>query len=190
MINGKFEYKVPKLLLSVDKIQVKTLCGKNCQREIYLGTEENQKVQGYVSSSHRRLIPEVSQFSGTTVRISCGIDVEGMNPGESFQGNLCFLTNFGEYQVPFYVEIEKVPVTSTSGQIASLEAFAQLARKDFREAFRLFTSDGFRSIMQGAPRKERALYLGMTHNPVTYQHLEEFLIGAGQKEPVQITWIR
>ena len=188
MINGKFEYKVPKLLLSVDKIQVKTLCGKNCQREIYLGTEENQKVQGYVSSSHRRLIPEVSQFSGTTVRISCGIDVEGMNPGESFQGNLCFLTNFGEYQVPFYVEIEKVPVTSTSGQIASLEAFAQLARKDFREAFRLFTSDGFRSIMQGAPRKERALYLGMTHNPVTYQHLEEFLIGAGQKEPVQITW--
>lgn len=186
MINGKFEYEVPKLILSVEEIRVKTLCGKNCQRDIYLGNRENQKIQGYVSSSHRRVIPEVSQFSGSTVKISYGIDVEGLAPGECFQGTLCFLTNFGEYQIPFYVEIEKVPVTSTSGQIATLEEFTNLSKKDFREAFRLFTSESFREVMQERSLKEKALYLGMTHNPVTYQHLEEFLIGAGQKEPIQI----
>lgn len=187
MINGKFEYEVPGLLLSVDKIQIVTPCGKNCQREIYLGTKENQKVQGYVSSSHRRVVPEVSQFSGTTVKISYGVDVEGMSPGESFSGYLNLLTNFGEYQIPFEIEIEKIPVTSTSGQITTLEEFGHLARKDFREAFRLFTSAGFRQVMENTAPKERALYAGMSHNPVTYQHLEEFLVGIGQKEPVQIS---
>ena len=105
MINGKFEYEVPKLILSQERIQIRTSCKKNSQGEIYLGTKENCKIRGYVSSSHRRVVPEVSQFTGTAVKISYGIDVEGLLPGESFQGQLTFLTNVGEYHIPFFVEI-------------------------------------------------------------------------------------
>ena len=103
MINGKFEYEVPKLILSQERIQIRTSCKKNSQGEIYLGTKENCKIRGYVSSSHRRVVPEVSQFTGTAVKISYGIDVEGLLPGESFQGQLTFLTNVGEYPIPFFV---------------------------------------------------------------------------------------
>lgn len=122
MINGKFEYEVPKLILSQERIQIRTSCKKNSQGEIYLGTKENCKIRGYVSSSHRRVVPEVSQFTGTAVKISYGIDVEGLLPGESFQGQLTFLTNVGEYHIPFFVEIETNPVTSTSGEISTLES--------------------------------------------------------------------
>lgn len=187
MINGKFEYEVPKLILSQERIQIRTSCKKNSQGEIYLGTKENCKIRGYVSSSHRRVVPEVSQFTGTAVKISYGIDVEGLLPGESFQGQLTFLTNVGEYHIPFFVEIETNPVTSTSGEISTLEEFAKLARRDFREAFRLFTSENFQQVLRGSTEKTFSLYQGMTHNPVTYQHLEEFLISAGQKEPVNLT---
>lgn len=187
MINGKFEYEVPKLILSQERIQIRTSCKKNSQGEIYLGTKENCKIRGYVSSSHRRVVPEVSQFTGTAVKISYGIDVEGLLPADSFQGQLTFLTNVGEYHIPFFVEIETNPVTSTSGEISTLEEFAKLARRDFREAFRLFTSENFQQVLRGSTEKTFSLYQGMTHNPVTYQHLEEFLISAGQKEPVNLT---
>lgn len=186
MINGKFEYEVPRLLISERQIQICASCGENCQGEIHLGTKGNHKIRGYVSSSHRRVVPEVSQFAGTAVNISYGVDVEGMAPGESFQGRLTFLTNLGEYHIPFSVETEKIPVTSTSGEIAALEEFAKLAQRDFREAFRLFTSANFQQVLSNSPQKDLALYQGMSRNPVTYQHLEEFLIAAGCKEPVQI----
>ena len=45
MINGKFEYEVPKLILSQERIQIRTSCKKNSQGEIYLGTKENCKIR-------------------------------------------------------------------------------------------------------------------------------------------------
>lgn len=32
-----------------------------------------------------------------------------------------------------------------------------------------------------------ALYQGLSHKPVTFQHLEEFLVALGQKEPVMLS---
>lgn len=40
--------------------------------------------------------------------------------------------------------------------------------------------------MAGAGNREKALYAGMSRQPVTYQHLEEFFIGLKGKEPVSL----
>ena len=59
--------------------------------------------------------------------------------------------------------------------------------KDPREAFRLFTSEHFQKILSGKNFVYTALYKGMSHNPVTYQHMEEFLIAAKEKEPIVLS---
>ena len=54
--------------------------------------------------------------------------------------------------------------------------FAEIARKDFREAYHLFTEKDFCMMFRKADKKQKALYAGLSGQPVTYQHLEEFLI--------------
>lgn len=48
-------------------------------------------------------------------------------------------------------------------------------------------NDIFSLILSDQSEKIRSLYAGMSQQPVTYQHLEEFLIAAGAKEKVTLS---
>lgn len=186
ILNGEFEYEVPKLILSCEKIQRTVKRGEDCRGEIFLGTEDNRKLKGYANSNHRRLALGMNRFSGSTVRLPYGIDTEGLSPGDAFEGKIVLSTNVGEYQIPYSISVEKDQLTSHGGEIRTPQEFARLAKEDFRDAFRLFTNENFGRHLTGNSAKDHALYLGMSKNPVTYQHLEEYLIASGAKEPVRI----
>lgn len=186
LLNGKFEYEQPPLLFSQEKITVTIKAGDTRRGEIYFGTDDNRKIRGYVTSSNRRLVPGFDKFSGTTVCLPYGIDGTGMEPGERLEGWLCLTTDIGEYKLQFQVETEKEQIRSSAGEVESIEAFRNIAKEDFREAYRLFTDKSFSMILKNTGKKEKSLYEGMSRQPVTYQHLEEFLVGIGQKEKVDI----
>lgn len=187
LLSGKFEYEQPELLFSKDKIEITMQAGETAQGKLYLGTDDNRKIRGYVTSSNRRIVPGADRFSGTTVCLPYGVDTTGMKPGESFEGWLCFTTDVGEHRVPVRVSTEKHEIRSASGEITNMEAFQEIARNNFREAYRLFTDRGFSGILKNAGEKERSLYAGLSRQPVTYQHVEEFLVAMGCKERVEIS---
>ena len=187
LLNGKFIYEQPKLLFSQEKISVTLKAGETVREEIYFGTDDNRRISGFVTSSHRRLVPGFDRFSGTTVRMPYGVDAEGMKPGESFEGWLCFTTSIGEYRLPFEVTLQTEEVKSSGGKVASLEEFLQIAKEDFHEAYRIFTERHFSLILKEQNEKIQSLYAGMSQQPVTYQHLEEFLIATGAKEKVTLS---
>ena len=85
--------------------------------ELYLGTEENEKIQGYVTSSSRRFVPGSSRFSGTTVCIPYGVDGTGMKPGDQCSGWLCITSSAGEYKIPFEIHAEKDSFRNTQKEI-------------------------------------------------------------------------
>ena len=109
------------------------------QGELYLGTEDNEHIQGYVTSSNRRFVPGTSQFSGTTIRLPYGADGNGMKPGEVCKGWLCITSDTGEYKIPFEITARKEQIQSFGNRIQSMEDFKEVARTDLREAYRLFT---------------------------------------------------
>lgn len=187
LLNGKFEYEQPQLLFSQEKIAVTLNAGETCRGEIYIGTEDNQKIRGYVTSSHRRLVPGTDRFSGTTLRLQYGVDGVGLNPGDRLEGWLCFTTNIGEYRLPFLIEVRKEQIRSSVGEVKDVSTFRDIARNDFREAYRLFTDKNFSMLMKESKAKELAMYSGLSRQPVTYQHLEEFLVGIGVKEAVSLS---
>ena len=139
-----------------------------------------------VMSSSRRILLAKEKFSGNTVCIPYGVDVKGLAAGDCLESVITINSSLGEYQIPVRVEVADAQITTSQGEIRTLDEFVKLAQKDYREAFRLYTSERFMEILQGADQVYRTLYKGMSQNPVTYQHMEEFLIGAGKKEPVQI----
>ena len=187
LLNGKFIYEQPELLFSQDRIFATLKAGETTKDEIYFGTDDNRRISGFVTSSDRRLVPGFDRFSGTTVRMPYGVDAEGMRPGESFEGWLCFTTSIGEYKLPFTVQVQTEEVKSAGRKVSSLEEFLHIAREDFHEAYRIFTERHFSLILSDQSEKIRSLYAGMSQQPVTYQHLEEFLIAAGAKEKVTLS---
>lgn len=187
LLGGKFHYEQPQLLFSQEKISITIKAGETRRGEIYLGTDDNRKIRGYVTSSDRRFVPGVEKFSGTTICLPYGVDAAGLKPGESFGGWLCFTTDIGEYKLSFSVETEKEQIRSSAGEVKNTEAFREIAMSDFREAHRLFTDKSFPMILKESGVWEKSLYEGMSRQPVTYQHVEEFLIGVGEKEMVTLT---
>ena len=187
ILSGKFEYDQPELLFSKEKLEIKIQAGTTMQGELYLGTENNDKIQGYVTSSDRRFVPGNSRFSGTTIRLPYGIDAVGMQPGDVCRGWLCVTSGIGEYKLPFVIEAVGEELVSSIGKVDNIEAFCDIAKRDFREAYHLFCEQDFCEILKESDRKQKALYAGLSRQPVTYQHLEEFLIGLKEKEPVSIS---
>ena len=186
LLSGKFRYEQPPLLFSQDKIEVTLKAGDVYKGELYFGTEDNQRIRGYITSSNRRVVPGTEKFSGTTVRLQYGVDGIGMRPGERHEGWICFTTNIGEYKLPFVIRTEKAELKSVAGEVPDMDAFVKIAKEDFKEAYRIFTDHRFELLLKNADKKEKALYKGLSRQPVTYQNVEEFLVGTGRKEPVKI----
>ena len=90
LLNGKFEYEQPRLLFSKEKISLTLKAGETRRGEVYLGTEDNCRIRGYVTSSSRRLVPGLDKFTGTTVCLPYGIDAVGMEPGQDLEGWLSY----------------------------------------------------------------------------------------------------
>ena len=187
LLKGEFEYEVPPLLFSQEKVYVSLPPGETFRGEVYLGTDDERRIRGYITSSCRRLIPEFTEFSGTTVRLPYSVDLTGMEPGEKRTEWLCFTSSVGEYRLPFVIEAESKTAGASSSEIRTPEELSRLAEKDQREAFRLFTSPDFPRIMKDRKGFERSVSAGLLVQPVTYQSMEEFLISLNLKDKVDIS---
>lgn len=184
LVNGRFEYEVPAFIASETEIHLQIPEGRNQKGEFSVGAENGSRVKGTATTDNRRIVLAKDRFSGTTSKIVYGIDTQGLSSGEQVEGNIVLSSNIGEKIIPVTARIAEVQVQTSQGSIRTLEEFTRLAMKDPREAFHLFTSEHFIKILNGKNCAFTALYKGMSHNPVTYQHMEEFLIAARKKEPI------
>lgn len=186
LINGRFEYEVPKLVLSDEKIAVDIKAGENYRGELLIGSADNRRIKGMIMSSNRRVILAKEKFSGIAESIPYGIDSKGLVPGDLVEASITINSNLGEYIIPVSITVKQSQIYTSTGEIKSLDDFVVLAENDYREALRLFTKDAFEEILKKEDKNDMGLYQAMSQNPVTYQDMEEFLIGVGKKEPVHI----
>lgn len=70
--------------------------------------------------------------------------------------------------------------------ITDLQAFAAFAQRNAEDAFRLFKSPAFSEMLEKEDHRLRAMWRGLMKPPVTLVSMEEFLVGAGLKNPVTV----
>ena len=184
LLRGEFEYEQPKLLFSEDEITVSIKAGETMQNEIMLYSEDGREIRGYVTSSSRRIVLGFSRFSGEEIHLTYGVDATGLKSGEQLEGWLDFTTNIGEYKIPVVIRTDSKLVRGEEGKLLSLDEFVEIAQRDFREAYRIFTSEDFTRVIGDEDARSSALCKGFLRQPVTYQHLEEFLISMKKKSKV------
>ena len=72
-------------------------------------------------------------------------------------------------------------------EVTGVSSLAELAKKDFQKAYPVFVSPGFEEILREKQDDSLLLYETLKAASFSYQSLEEFLIGCGGKEPVELT---
>ena len=187
LINDTYIYQAPKLVLSDTSLELTAPADSSLEGEFFFSAEDNSRIRGMLISSNRRIVLEKDTFSGNAIHVHYIIDTRGLKDEETFSGEITILSPVGEACVSVRVRVQTPEVQTRHGEIRNLEGFAKLARTDFREAFRLFNSPDFLRFLKGKDSCWLPLYRGLCAKPSGYQHLEEFLIACGRKEPVHIS---
>ena len=183
----EFVYDLPELELSEERIRLTVPEGETGTFSFSVSASDGSRIHGLAISDEPRIQLDSADFEGENCRISGIVDLTGWMPGESFEGLVSVISCLGEKTVSVCAEISAQGQDSFDPEVQTLEDFAKVCQKSLREGFRLFTNPEFSRILNGKNRPYTAFYKGMSHNPVTYQHLEEFLVSTGKKEPVVLS---
>lgn len=187
LLNGRFEYEVPHLLLSETEVTLMLNEGQNFRGELKIGAEDGRRIKGIVTTDHQRIVLAKNQFQGTESTVEYGVDTSGLKAGDEICGKITVSSNLEERSVRVHVSMTAKPMTAAGQEIRSLDRFVHLASRDFAAAYRLFVKKEFAQLLEKEAPDQLPLYQGLSHKPVTFQHLEEFLVALGRKEPVTLS---
>ena len=198
LLNGKFEYEAPKLLMAPEELEVKVAPGKAVRGTFALAGRDGRKIRGFIYSSNPRMRCEPIEFQGVRAEIHYQADGNGFPEGGREQGFFTICSDIGEYRLPYILTLpeesskrdldtkpeEKTEDLSLEGSAG--DALAALAKEDFQQAYRSFLRPEFGEALKKEPEKY-AWYEALGMTGFSYQTLEEFLCRFGYKETVQLS---
>lgn len=184
---GLIEYETPLIDLSVPMIERKL--GINCVHEdsfeITTGNIENLK--GVLYSTHDDFVLLDRQFTHQNNRIHYKIDTSHYNEGDRIEGNIHIVSNGGEMDLPFNIQIQAVLIDSSIGLVRNLFHFTNLVQMNHEEALKIFCSRQFPQIFLSNDNRQLALYQGLAESPDKESALEEFLIAINKKRRIELS---
>lgn len=187
LARGEFQYARPLLSFSTDKVDIKVLEGKDYTGDFVITSANRVPMRGIIYTSDARMECLTPQFEGEEVRIRYQFHSNGLVEGDIQKGEFYIICNQGEYNLSFVMSISKLYAETSVGKISDLSVFSELAKQSASEAQHLFYSKNFRNIFTSEESRERLLYEGLCKGAPSGQKVEEFLIGAQKKKPVEIT---
>ena len=148
LLNDRFEYEVPHLLLSETEVALTLDEGQNFRGELNIGAEDGRRVKGIVTTDHQRIVLAKNQFQGTASTIEYGVDTSGLKAGDEICGNITVSSNLEERCVRVHVSIAGKTMNISGQEIHSLADFVHLASHDFGAAYRFFVKKEFARLLQ------------------------------------------
>jgi len=170
------------LTLSETKLELTLQKDEVAEGTVEISARNDQEFVGYVYSSDYRMQCRRKKISGTRVMLSYQFDSSGMEYGDVMKGEICIVTGFGQYYLPFQAEVQKMTIQSSMGPVKNLFHFVNLAKTHWKEAVAVYYSDIFADILVGADRQYLAAYIGLSKYKYNEQNMDEFLISTNKKQ--------
>lgn len=182
LAKGHIDYGEVEAAFSETKIEDTVLLDEKKREEFRVVCTRGKSVKGLVYSTNQR----VSLFSGNFVGKDCRIiyEVDASYAEGDIEGEFQIVCSAGEFRIPY-----RFRVCAVSGEngASTLEEFAAMARENGEEALRFFESADFRKCPFMEDAGLRTLYESVWGRGDRHEGLEQFLAGAGAKEPVTVS---
>ena len=142
--------------------------------------------EGWIASSQMQMECLAEEFIGTKETIPYRFSAKGMEPGDVLEGAFFIITNYGEYELPYRVTVEKDEIESSMGTIKNMFHFTNLAKENWEEAVKIFYSPRFQTIFSGGLDKQYySAYKGLSAVYGNERNMEEFLLEINKKQKVE-----
>lgn len=175
------------LEFSCQSIEIIAKPGKNTEGSFNIYATD-KFANGKIYSSDTRMRLMVSEFNGQQIIVQYCFDGVTVEYGKQIKGEFIVISNYGEYTIPYTINIEKVQLNSSLGEIKNLFHFANLAQSDWKEAVEIFYSPEFKTILKKDDSSEKLAYLGLAHSYGNERNVEEFLIEVNKKLPISYSF--
>lgn len=149
--------------------------------------DKKTAMQGKVYSTNDMLLPEKNTFKGTRVEIEFYFKGKLSKRGSTFAGDFVFITNMGEYNIPFHIEVVERMIDTSMGKMNSLEQFTKLYQKNREEAMQIFFSSSFSQVFLHDDIRLQTIYKSFQRARKKAMIIEEFLLAANMKESAMIS---
>lgn len=196
LLEGGFDYERPERdqeahdagILDFSSLSIELFLqkGETAEGSFIVSGPQERLMEGYVYSAEQRMECLTKEFIGVKEEISYRFDPVGMQEGDTLEGQFSIISNYGEYEIPYRIEITGSSVTSSLGDIKNMFHFANLAKANWEEAVKLFYSNSFRKIFtDGNDRQYYGAYKGLSAVYGNEQNVEEFLLEINKKQRVE-----
>lgn len=184
---GIFEYELPGIILSEERIVRTVEAGKRFHGSFTVANTEHSFIKGLIYSDSKHVELKQHDFAGEESVIEYEIRAEYADAGEVLKGTISIISSCGEQGIPFEITVE-LPFCMTSiGKIKDLFHFANLAKEDWVEAGKLFKNKQFKQVFLYNDRQNRILYKELIKSISTSHAMEEFLVAIHKKLPIHIS---
>lgn len=183
LLNETFEYDAPRMVLSGSRICLTSQKGERAKGAFLVSHPSDGRIRGFVYASTPRILLEQEEFFGRENAVRFQFDVSGLAPGETAEGVITVCTDLGQQDVHVCAKLKDQPAREEAPDKAGL---ARLAAEDWDRACTVFASDAFRRKMELEEDSVRSLYEALSGKENVSSNLEEFMIGCGLKESVDI----
>ena len=184
---GVIEYELPRIRLSKDRITASVEVGKRVSGRVIIGNDAEKSMKGLVCSDNRVVEPVTTQFVGVSNTVEYTIHAESIEACKTIDGSLTFITDCGEVELPYHIEVTAPTLSTGTTTIASPEQFAMYAREERKSALKLYTDVTFRLFLAFHEPKSVFLYDFLKAGVSEERAMEEFLVATGRKMPVSIS---
>ena len=175
ILTGQLDFakEVQPLSFSVPEIECETAPDREIRGTFDIYSSDVAK--GYIYSKDLRFTVGAGSFEGKSVEIPYTIDTHGLPYGATHSGALTIVSDHGEYEIPYQVNVVGNAPDSELGEIRNLFHFANLAQSDWPAAQALFYSPIFLNVLNGTDAVYRTVYRGFSAVKDNGQNMENFL---------------
>ncbi len=187
LAKGIFEYEMPDLIVSESVLVVPVEAGMQTTGSICLKNSMSKRMKGVLYVTGKILVLEENNFVGTECEIFYHVNAEQLIAGEVHKGSISIISDCGEFELPFSVEVKEPTYKSSIGTVHDLFQFANLARVNRQEAEEFFVSENFEKIVLRKEEKYRPAYEQLIQSTDKARALEEFLVMVHKKKRCLLT---
>ena len=178
----KFGDLKPNIEFDVEQIHETCFIHDSFSGEISFKSLNDVKIRGVIYCTNPYIKIQEPLFDSVNVKIHYTVDDLSFKVGEELKGDFVIVAVGVENYIPFTISYIKPPLTSSNGEIRTLQEYADFAQNRFTEAVSLFYSDRFASFILDMDKRTRLLYRGFKAAPISAINVDEFLVSCGLKE--------
>lgn len=183
---GEFQMVRPKVKLSVSNLKLKVEAGSVYEGRFVIESENDCPIKGMVYDSAYQLRFQIHAFVARKQEIIYRFDATRMEAGTFQNGTVYVITDGGEFQVPYELEIVRPYLESTQGNITDMFQMAKLAESQWEEAVRIYESEKFHQTLAKEEPMYDKIYKSLGKGLSANQALEEFLVYTHKKRALTL----